>query len=113
MTTTTQDQTAKLGDILDQTGEPFRQVSRQTLNMIRTEADHLVSCANDKIRKNPLPSVLGTLAVGIAIGCLIGTGRNHSSSQERFIDEPLDLANQLGESVKNSLGQLYSHLKFW
>jgi ElaB/YqjD/DUF883 family membrane-anchored ribosome-binding protein len=113
MTTTTHDQTAKLGEILDQTGEPIRQVSRQTLDMIRSEGDQLVSCANDKIRKYPLPSVLGALAVGMAIGCLIGSGRNHSSPQERFMDEPLDLANHLGESVKNSLGQLYTHLKFW
>ena len=113
MTTTTNDTTAKLGDILDSSGAPIRQVSRQTLDIIRTETDQLVTCANEKIRRNPLPSVLGALAVGVAIGCLIGSSRSHSSSQERLIEEPLDLANHIGESVKNSLAQLYTNLKFW
>lgn len=113
MTTTTNDTTAKLGNILDETGKPIRQASRETLDVIRAEAGQLVSSANDKIRKNPLPSVLGALAVGLAIGCLIGSGRNHCSPRERFIEEPLDLANHIGDSVKNSLSQLYTNLKFW
>lgn len=114
MTTPNIDKTAdQLSDILDRTGEPIRKAADEAYQTLRTEGSQLVSCASERIRQNPVPAVLGALALGIGIGCLIASGKNHYSEERHFMDEPLDLAGHVGESLTNSLGRLYSNLKFW
>lgn len=114
MTNETLNKTAgELTEILDRTGEPIRKATRDTCDKIRNDAGQMITCASDRIRQNPVPSVLGALAVGVAIGCLITSGKNHSSFQERIVEEPLNIASHIGESLTDSLSRLYTNLKFW
>jgi ElaB/YqjD/DUF883 family membrane-anchored ribosome-binding protein len=114
MTNPTIDKTAgQLSDILDRTGEPIRKAADDAYQTFRTEGGQLISCASARIRQNPVPAVLGAVALGIGIGCLIASGRNQCAEERHFIDEPLDLAGHIGESLTNSLSRLYANLKFW
>ncbi len=98
----------ELSDTLDRTGETLREKSTELCSAISKETSHLVSCASKQIRENPLPAVLGAVGIGVAIGCLLMSGRQ--SPEERFVQEPLD---QAGDAIRNSLSHLYNSLKFW
>lgn len=110
MTTETIAQPAEqLSESLDRTGKIIREKSSLACDAMAKEANHLASCASQRIRENPLPAVLGALGLGIAIGLLITSGRQ-STYQEALIQEPLEHA---GDAVRNSLGHLYNSVKFW
>ena len=96
----------QLGDILDRTGP----VTADATHAIYDEAAHLFSCANDYIRKNPVPVVLGAAAFGIAIGYLIVANRREDTFQERYVNEPLENAS---DALSSSFARLYDNLKFW
>jgi hypothetical protein len=95
--------TGHLGDILERTAQPV-------CNAICSEASHLLACASERIRQNPVPIVAGAVAFGIAIGYLIVSGRHTPTFQERYVSEPLD---QAVETIGSSFGRLYGNLKFW
>ena len=91
---------------LKQAGDTINDSSSEALNAIRAQTDDLLACASESIRKNPVPIVVGALALGITVGCLLMTGRNPS-----VIDE--DLLADAGDSLSNSFSSLLDHLKFW
>lgn len=52
-------------------------------------AEDTLTTSKDFVRRNPVPVVLGALAIGAAIGYLIVRGRHKPTFGERFADEPL------------------------
>lgn len=111
MTTETIPQTAEqLGETLDRTGKIIREKSAVACDALSKEANHLATCASERIRENPLPAVLGAVGIGIAIGVLIASGRQSNNYHETLIQEPLEHAS---DAVRNSLGHLYNSVKFW
>jgi ElaB/YqjD/DUF883 family membrane-anchored ribosome-binding protein len=102
---------------VDQLGQEFQQ-ARQTVEnaadeavrSVRTNAESALCCASESIRKNPIPIVVGAAAFGVAIGCLIMSGRHTPNFQERYLTEPLDHA---GDALTNSWGKLIGNIKFW
>ena len=69
-----------------------------------------MSRASGKIRRNPLPAVAGAFAFGIAIGCVIMSGRQSDSHESFDLREPLADA---GDILTGSLRAVYNNLKFW
>jgi len=100
----------QLNESLERTGKIIREKSAHACDTVVKEANHLATCASQRIRENPLPAVLGAVGVGLAIGLLIASGRQSTSYQEALIQEPLEHA---GEAVRNSLGHLFNSVKFW
>lgn len=100
----------QLGEILDRTCQPISKASAEAYESVRQEAGALFSCASAQIRKNPVPVVLGAVAFGVAVGCLLMSGRHTPTFQERYVNEPLDQAT---DTISAALNRLYGNLKFW
>jgi len=49
-----------------------------------------LATSKDYVRRNPVPVVLGPLALGAAIGYLIMSNRRRPTLGERFVDQPLN-----------------------
>lgn len=96
----------KAASQIKDTAENVSRQSKEAYYKAKDEACDYLSCANDKIRQNPLPAVAGAFAFGIAVGCLIMSGRSSDNFQDRYVTEPLDEAC-------GTLGRLYGNLKFW
>lgn len=100
----------QLGESLQRGSEPIRQASQEAGQAIRSEAEHLLACASDRIRQNPVPIVVGALAFGVAIGYLIVAGRHTPTFQERYVNEPLD---QAADTIGSTVSRLVENFKFW
>lgn len=100
----------QLGDRLARTGEPIRLAATEACHAARSEAEHALSRAAGSIRKNPLSFTVGAVAFGVAVGCLIMSGRHTPTVRERLVIEPLEHA---GGAIATSLSRLYGNLKFW
>ena len=77
----------------------------------RDEANHLLSCANEHIRKNPVPVVAGAAVLGLALGLLM-SGR-HEEPASRASSLLNDLPDQAGDLLSSTLASIRSNLKFW
>ncbi len=91
--------------------KPVEASAESTCEAIRKEARQLITRGEEKIRANPLPAVAGAFAFGIAVGCLIMSGRHLAASNDSFdLREPLADA---GDVLSSSLRAVYDNLKFW
>lgn len=99
-------ETRQLQNDLKQVGERLADCSSEACKAVRTQTGEFITCASESIRKNPVPAVVGALALGITVGCLLMTARNPS-----VIDE--DTFADAGNSISNSFASLLDHLKFW
>ncbi len=88
-------------------------MNTETITDEASEPIDVLEITNDCIRKNPLASVMGAAVFGIAIGCLIMSGRHTPTMQERYVEEPLENANELLSNVSENLTRLVANLKFW
>lgn len=88
--------------------QPLEDAAEQTCHSIRTEAGRALSCANSRIRANPLPAVAGAFAFGIAVGCLIMSGRSREDFHSHGLRESLDDA---GKAMSHSLRSAYNNLR--
>ena len=104
---------AQFGESVARKLEPLEQKARETLATVREESKNAMCCASDYVRKNPLSSLVGAVAFGVAVGCLIMSGKPAPTLQQRYIKEPLDQASDVLSKVSENLGSLASNLKFW
>lgn len=94
----------------EKAAETISRKSKEACCAVSQEASDLFACANDTIRKNPIPAVAGAFAFGLAVGCLIMSGRSSETLEDRYVHEPLDLA---ADAISNTLNRLRRNLKFW
>ena len=100
----------EIGDSFTHLLKPVEASAQNTCQALRKEADRLISRANEKIRRNPLPAVAGAFAFGIAIGCVLMSGRQSESNGSFDLREPLADADDI---LTGSLRAAYNNLKFW
>ena len=100
----------EIGDSFTNMLKPVEASAESTCQALRKEADELLSRASEKIRSNPLPAVAGAFAFGIAIGCVLMSGRQPGSNESFDLSEPLADA---GDILSGSLRTAYNNLKFW
>ena len=100
----------EIGDSFTNLLKPVEASAESACQTLRKEADQLLSRASAKIRRNPLPAVAGAFAFGIAIGCVIMSGRQSESNESFDLHEPLADA---GDILSGSLRAVYNNLKFW
>jgi hypothetical protein len=58
------------------------------------KAGDTLATTKEYVRRNPVPVVLGAVAVGAALGYLLVTSRRKPAFRGRFVDEPLIAARE-------------------
>ena len=56
------------------------------------KAEDTLATSKEYVRQNPLLVVVGAIAFGAAIGCMLMMARRQPTFRERYVDEPLDSA---------------------
>lgn len=109
MTTESIQNAGQLDDAPSHIGERIDTSQGGTCTTVRNEACHLLSCANEQIRKNPVPIVAGAAVVGLAIGYLLMSGKDAPDTRSSLLT---DLPDQAGDFLSNTMATL-GNLKFW
>ncbi len=64
--------------------------ARETCHDMVAKAEETGVRAKEYVRQNPIPVVLGALALGVALGYLAVISRRHEQTlRERYVDDPL------------------------
>jgi ElaB/YqjD/DUF883 family membrane-anchored ribosome-binding protein len=100
----------EIGETFTNILEPIEHSAEAACHSLRKDAKQAISRVNDTICGNPLPSIAGAFAFGIAIGCLIMSGRQSASHHSLSLREPLADA---GDALSASLRTVYKNAKFW
>ena len=58
------------------------------------KAEDTLAASKEYVRQNPVLVVVGALAFGAAIGCMLMMARRQPTFRERYVDEPLDSARE-------------------
>ena len=69
------------------------QLAHEAANTVRVKTDEGITRSQEYVRQNPLPTILGALAVGIAVGYLV-TRREEETVAERYVSEPIHSARE-------------------
>lgn len=77
---------------------------------LREEANHFLTCANNHIRKNPVPVVAGAAVLGLALGLLMSSRHEEPVSGVSFLS---DLPDQANDFLSSTLASIRGNLKFW
>ena len=100
----------KISDSFTNLLKPVEASAETSCQTLRKEANQLISRASTQIRRNPLPAVTGAFAFGIAIGCVIMSGRQSQPNESFDLRQPLADADEI---LTGSLRAVYNNLKFW
>ena len=61
---------------------------------ISAKADESLNRTREYVKQNPVPVLLGAVALGAALGYLMLTRREEPTFRERYVDEPLHSARE-------------------
>lgn len=64
-------------------------VAKDIYHSAEMEAGETLATCKAYVRRNPVPVVLGSIAFGVAIGCMLMNARRKPTFSERYADEPL------------------------
>lgn len=53
-----------------------------------------LACSKEYVRQNPVLVVVGAIAFGAAVGCMLMMARRQPTFRERYLEEPLDSARE-------------------
>ncbi len=73
-------------------GDATKDAARDMYQSAALKAEDTLATSKEYVRRNPVIVVVGALAFGAAIGCLIMMARRQPTFRERYVDEPLDSA---------------------
>lgn len=63
--------------------------ARSCCTTVSAKVENGVARAQNCLHRNPLAVILGAVAVGMAVGCLMGLNRRTPTLKERFVEDPL------------------------
>ena len=78
--------------------ESAQNYAEDKFHAVRAKAGEALTRGEEYVRRNPVPIVLGALAVGLLVGVAISR-REEPTLRERYVDEPLGQARDLFYSV--------------
>jgi ElaB/YqjD/DUF883 family membrane-anchored ribosome-binding protein len=61
---------------------------------VERKAEDTLATSKEYVRRNPVLAVVGALACGAAIGCLLMMTRRQPTFRERYVDEPLEATRE-------------------
>ena len=71
------------------TARSSTEIARQSYHSAAEKAQETFAISREYIRRNPVPVLLGAVAVGASLGYLVMTCRSRSAYSERYADEPM------------------------
>lgn len=101
----------RLSEVANQTAQRAKDAAQDTIQTVRTKADEALTTTKVYVRENPVPVVLGMLAIGFAAGFVMAR-REEPSFRERFMRDPVhstrDALFTLLAPIAEHLGEQYS-----
>ena len=90
--------------------EDIRSTIREKLEPVSQKTSEAYDSVTERIRQNPVSSVIGAAVFGAAVCYLILEGRHHQTFGERYVTGPLADA---GDRVGSTLRSAFNNLKSW
>lgn len=101
----------RLADVANQVAHRAKEAAEHTFNTVRTKADEAVTTSKGYVRENPVPVVLGMLAIGFAAGFVMAR-REEPTFRDRFLRDPArtthDTLYAMLAPIAERLGDQYS-----
>lgn len=91
------------GDFTEATRDAAKRAAETAKEMYQSaslKAEDALSTSKEYVRENPVPVVLGAIALGAAIGYLLMAPRRKPTFRERYADEPV---NAVREAILEAL----------
>jgi hypothetical protein len=80
--------------------------AKEAYNTVSTKVEDTMIRTKEYVRQNPLPIVLGALAVGAVLGCLVVMARRQQPTlRERFMDDPVHTSRDILYAALAPVGQ--------
>jgi ElaB/YqjD/DUF883 family membrane-anchored ribosome-binding protein len=70
------------------------EAAKEMCHDMSAKAEETMIRTKEYVRENPVPVVLGALAIGVALGYMLVMARREPTFRERYVDEPLDSARE-------------------
>ncbi len=132
--------TQTAGTAIKASADDAMDATKNCCNSLSAKVESGVVRAQEEMRQNPMAVVLGAVAFGVAVGCLIAFARRDVPTlRERFVDDPVQTTrdtlyaalapvaqrlhdgagsamnglHRTSDSWANQLGRVGSNLKFW
>ena len=71
-----------------------KEAARDMYQSAAHKAEDTLATSKEYARQNPVLVVVGALAFGAAIGCMLMMARRQHTTRQRYVDEPLDSAHK-------------------
>ena len=71
-----------------------KDAAREMYQSTALKAEDTLTNSKEYVRQNPVLVIVGALAFGAAIGCLLMMARRQPTPRQRYVDEPLDSAHK-------------------
>ena len=75
-------------------GQQITDTAKETGQKITATVEDTVTRTKEYVSQNPVPAVLGAVAFGAALGCLMMMRRQKPTFGNRYVDEPLNSARE-------------------
>jgi len=92
---------SKVGEGVERTKEyaqhamdATKDAARDMYQSAALKAEDTLATSKEYVRQNPVFVVVGALAFGAAIGCMLMMARRQPTIRQRYVDEPLDSAQK-------------------
>ncbi len=82
----------RLSEVANQTAQRAKEAAEQTYNTVRAKADEAVTTSKSYVRENPVPAVLGMLAIGFVAGFIMARKEEPLTFRDRFMKDPTHTA---------------------
>ncbi|MEZ0385720.1 MAG: YqjD family protein, partial [Verrucomicrobium sp.] len=82
-----------------------RERTNQALHVAKDKTDVALKQSSQYVRENPLPMLLGALAVGIAVGVAIGRREEQRTFRQRLADDPVHTARDAIYAVLSPIAE--------
>lgn len=116
------DAESNLRSFAEKEAQVVKEKSAELYHNVKSKGEDAAACADEYIRKRPLPVVAGALVFGLAIGYLASASRREPaclcSRLRGHLDDATDQARDLIPAdilgdLSSGLSRFTHHLKFW
>lgn len=80
--------------VAEETAHRATDTAKDIYQSAALKAEDTLAASKEYVRQNPVLVVVGALAFGAAIGCMLMMSRRQPAFRERYMNEPLDSARE-------------------
>lgn len=102
------DATQRVSEFAHDAGQRVSGLAHDAAEVVKQKADRSISVSQDYVRGNPLPTILGALAVGMVVGYLVSR-REEEEKVQKLAREPLHAARDAVYSILGPISDRLHH----